>query len=132
MWGKTGIAFLHHKDIWLSDATGRHVRRLTHTRAGLQPAHFSADGRELIAWKQSDSGQLWAVDVPSGNARRLLPHGQGLIPLGLSSDGKTVLAVDGCAFLGYGRGTVETIPFAGGKPRSIGRTAECSASWNAG
>jgi Tol biopolymer transport system component len=51
VWGKTGIAFLRHKDIWLTDDTGRHLRQLTQSRADIRPAFFSADGRELIGWR---------------------------------------------------------------------------------
>lgn len=148
LWGKTGIAFLRHKDIWLSDATGRHVRQLTHSRADIQPAFFSADGRELIGGhsplpscpggafcpvlRLTRGGRLWAVDVRNGRTRLLQPHARDVTPLGLSRDGKTVLALRGCSlYIVDAEGTVETIPLAGGKPHVVAR-GPCAATWNAG
>jgi Tol biopolymer transport system component len=146
VWGKTGIAFLRHKDIWMTDETGRQLRRLTHTRAGLRPTLVSASGRELIASSASSScslpngagvcaielgAPLWAVDVRSGRARELTPRGHSIAPLGLSSNGKTLLGVGGCSYAGGGEGNVETISLTSGKRRVIAR-GPCDASWNAG
>lgn len=145
VWGKTGIAFLRHKDIWLTDVAGHHLRQLTHTRAGLQPRLVSASGRVLIASRPSSSSlphaarvfyaielapPLWAVDVTSGRARELTPRGHSIAPLRLSRNGKTLLGIGGCSY-GGGEGNVETISLTSGKRRVIAR-GPCAASWNAG
>jgi Tol biopolymer transport system component len=136
VWGKTGIAFVRftqgaHGDVWLSDGRPRHARQLTHTGAAFWPAFFSADGTKLLAANPAiHDGRLWAVNVATGQARPLTPWFGDLVPQGLSADGKTVLAAVGCGGVPGSAGYVETIPFAGGKPRVIVR-GPCRASWNA-
>lgn len=137
VWGKPGIAFTrfpsrdHTADVWLTNARRTRMRRLTHTGVGFSPAFFSADGTKLLAAiPPSHNGQLWAVDVRTGKARALTSLVGDLNAQGLSRDGKTVLVSIGCGGRLSPYGYVETIPFAGGKPRVIAR-GPCRASWNA-
>jgi hypothetical protein len=144
LWGPGGIAFERfgvdghgdrcgncHGDVWLMDAGGGHPRQLTHTRAGIYPAAWSADGRRLLAaYPATHNGRLYAVDVASGTARALTPFVGDLFPQGLSRDGRSVLAAIGCGGMHTVTGIVETIPFAGGRPTVIVR-GPCRASWNA-
>jgi Tol biopolymer transport system component len=137
VWGKPGMAFFRYthgsrelSDIWLRDGKTHHIRQLTHRRTGAAPVAFSADGKELLAaYWPSHSGRLWAVDVASGTERPVTPWVGDLIPQGLSADGSTVLAMAGCG-VGPMFGTVETIPFGGGKPHIV-VNGPCGASWNA-
>jgi Tol biopolymer transport system component len=137
VWGKSGIAFIRfthdrYSDIWLSDGTPHHVRQLTHTRAGASPVAFSADGKKLLAANPAThNGRLWAVDMATGAERPLTPWVGDLFPQGLSADGSTVLAAIGCGGMIGPYGSVETIPFSGGKPHVIVH-GPCRASWNAG
>jgi len=134
VWGAHAIAFkrgrsLWRGDLWLADANGGHLRRLTHTGAGIYPAAWSADGARLVAANPGDVGRLWAVDAQTGRARNLTGWVRDLSPQGLSRDGSTILARRGCSDLENPRGVLETIPFAGAKPRVIVK-GPCYASWN--
>ncbi len=139
LWGPDGIAFERfgpdrcgncHGDVWLMNANGGDARQITHTRAGIYPAAWSADGRRLLAaYPATHNGRLYAVDVASGSARPLTRFVGDLFAQGLSRDGRTVLAAIGCGGTAGPYGIVETIPFAGGHPTVIAR-GPCRASSN--
>ncbi|MDX6474707.1 MAG: TolB protein, partial [Gaiellaceae bacterium] len=134
LWGPHGIAFNHggfgHGDIWIVDRSGRHLRRLTRTRAGIYPAFWSADGSRLLAANPAmHNGRLWAVDAATGGARDVTGWRGDLFPQGLSRDGRTILAAVGCGGTISPFGVVETLPFRGGRPRVIVR-GPCRGSWN--
>jgi Tol biopolymer transport system component len=132
VWGKPGIAYFGHApngDVWLMSPHGDDARQLTHAHLGRLPFAFSADGTKLLAYVDASDpvnhnvGRLWAVDIPSGRTRALTGW-SNILPVGLSTSGTRVLAISGAGC------TLETIPFAGGKPHVIVHGA-CSASWNA-
>ncbi len=138
-WGTPGIAFFRYAnkrgpegDIWLTDGRKHHAHPLTHLGGHFgpnMPVEFSANGRELLAAGGYVHGSsVWAVDLPTGDARELSALGYAW-PLGLSTDGKTVLVGAAMSYIAHCSG-VETIPFAGGKPRIVAR-GSCSGSWNA-
>jgi WD40 repeat protein len=139
LWGPGGIAFERfgpdrcmncHGDVWVMDERGSNLRQLTHTRAGIYPAAWSANGRHLLAaYPATHNGRLYAVDAASATARPLTPFVGDLFAQGLSRDGRTVLAAIGCGGLATPYGFVETIPFAGGHPTVIVR-GPCRASSN--
>ena len=135
VWGPGGIAFSRFRsggrgDVWLLDPSGRKLRRLTHTDAGIEPAAWSADGKRLLAANPAvHNGRLWAVDVRSGRARDLTGWVGDLFPQGLSRNGKTILAAIGCGGLVSPFGVVETLPFTGGRAHVIVK-GPCRASWN--
>jgi dipeptidyl aminopeptidase/acylaminoacyl peptidase len=134
-WGPRGIAFnragiVPGGDVWLLDPRTWKSRRLTHTRAGIYPVAWSADGTRLLAANPAvHNGRLWAVDVRTGRARDLTGWVGDLFPQGLSRDGKTVLAAIGCGGLISPSGVVETLPFAGGRAHVLVK-GPCRASWN--
>lgn len=138
LWGPGGIAFERfspspccHGDVWLMKATGGGTHQLTHTRAGIYPAAWSADGTRLLAaYPAMHNGKLYAVDVAAGRSHALTAFVGDLNAQGLSHNGKTVLAAVGCGGTISIHGIVETIPFSGGPPTTIVR-GPCRASWNA-
>jgi Tol biopolymer transport system component len=134
-WGSPGIAYYNgnagaHGDVWLIRPDGTGAHRLTHTNENIFPAAWSADGTRLLAANPAmHNGRLWAVSVPGGQARRLSGWVGDLFPQDLSRDGSTVLAAIGCGGHISPYGTLETLPFAGGKPTVIAK-GPCRASWN--
>lgn len=135
VWGPAGIAFERgapdaRGDVWLMNADGGEAHQVTHTRAGIYPAAWSADGARLLAaYPATHNGRLYSVEVATGKTRALTPFVGDLFPQGLSRDGRTVLASIGCGGLATLYGVIETIPFAGGRPRVIAR-GPCAASSN--
>lgn len=139
LWGPGGIAFERFGtdrcmncggDVWLMDASGGDLRQVSHTRAGIYPAAWSADGQRILAaYPATFNGKLYAVDVASGTTRPLTPFVGDLNAQGLSRNGRTVLAAIGCGETVNPYGIVETIPFGGGHPTVIAR-GPCRASSN--
>lgn len=134
LWGPHGVAFNRggfvHGDIWIVDRAGMHLRRLTHTGAGVYPAFWSADGRRLLAANPAmHNGRLWAVNADTGSAHDITGWRGDLFPQGLSRDGTTILAAIGCGGTMSPVGLIETLPFGGGAPHVIVR-GPCRASWN--
>jgi Tol biopolymer transport system component len=134
LWGFDSIAFHRggaHGDIWLMRPDGTGQRRLTRTAAGIYPAAWSEDGARLLAHNPAiHNGRLWAVDVRSGRSRRLTDWVADLFPQGLSRDGSAVLAARGCGGVLSVLGILQTIPFEGGRLRTIVR-GPCRGDWNA-
>jgi Tol biopolymer transport system component len=134
LWGPKTIAFARggsRGDVWAVAADGTGLRRLTHTDAGIYPAYFSSDGTRLLAANPAmHNGRLWAVDTRTGAARDVTGWRGDLFAQGLSRDGKTILAGVGCGGTASPYGVVETLPFAGGKPRVVVR-GPCRATWDA-
>jgi Tol biopolymer transport system component len=133
-WGARGLAFTRGRDVWAVPAPGARPKQLTRTGAGIVPLAWSADGSRLLAASTNFRYErLWAIDGATGKARRLKNWAFGLRGQGLSYNGRTILAATGCAgpsiLHGEPQGTIETIPFEGGKPRVILK-GPCYASWN--
>jgi len=66
------IAFAFDDGIWVSDASGRHRRRLTHD-GGFDPT-FSPDGSQ-IAYRlllAADDGEIWVMDAAGGGMHDLV------------------------------------------------------------
>jgi len=139
LWGPGGIAFERYGsdrcmncrgDVWLMNANGGDARQVTHTRAGIYPAAWSANGQRILAaYPATNNGKLYAVDVASGATRPLTRFVGDLNAQGLSRNGRTVLAAIGCGETMSPYGIVETIPFRGGHPTVIAR-GPCRASSN--
>lgn len=130
-WGPAGIASPHGDgDLWLVQPDGSELRRLTTGQLRIIPVAWSRDGRRLLAENPPHhNGRLWAVDGETGSARPLTPWVGGLEALAVSADGRTILATTGHGGqIGCG-GVIETIPYAGGRPRVLLRHM-CNASWN--
>jgi hypothetical protein len=142
LWGPKRIAYVHLRprrndgpvfQLRLMDATGGHVRLLTHMRiprllSGLTPTAWSADGSRLLAeYGGQDTSEAWTVDVASGRARDLTGRFDNVLGAGLSADGATVLVQRG-SFEDPAHQSVATIPFGGGRATVLVRHGS-APSW---
>lgn len=120
---QVGKGLVRHNELFLTNAAGRHVRRLTHTvtrplEQGLFPTDWSADGKRLLAeFHGQERSFAVAVNPKSGAQRPVVDPAEAFIGTDLSANGKVVL--------GYRIGlfgadaAVETAPYAGGKPEVL-------------
>jgi Tol biopolymer transport system component len=132
-WGPHGIAYgsgARGTDIWMIRADGSDAHQLTYTGQGILPIEFDAAGDRLLAANPAmHNGRLWAVDATAGTARPLTDWQGDLYGQGISRDGRTIYAAVGCGGIGSLYGAhLETIPFAGGTPRTFAAHA-CRGSW---
>jgi Tol biopolymer transport system component len=149
LWGSTGIVYSHETvrpkidypalQLWFISPAGKDQRRLTDTPVaanveGLTPIAFSADGKHLLANfigpQGSDHAEAYAVDLSGSKPatpRDLTGQGNGDIGDAISADGNTILLTDGIA--GDATPSVETVPWAGGKPTPVIRQG-AYASWD--
>ena len=137
LWGPTGqIVFVKQlgakqrqygpkNDLFLMNADGKQVKRLTHTKvnplvAGLYPIAWSASGNELLTeFGGQDTSYAVTVNPKTGAERNLSPHNSetGFVGAALSADGKTVLGSLG-GFEGPGANQslkIVSVPYGGGK-----------------
>jgi hypothetical protein len=144
IWGPNAIAFDRERlrrhgapayQIWLIAPDGTAVRRLTQMRVpllqnGPVPIGFSADGSRLLArYDGLNRSQAWTIAIGSPWVRELKVDGQSVTPGGLSRDGATVL-VDRGAFLNPpAAGTVESVPFFGGRATVV-MSHSAAPNWN--
>jgi Tol biopolymer transport system component len=114
-------------DLFLMDADGKGVKRLTHTTVspltfGLFPTAWSASGDELLAeFGGQDTSYAVTVDPKTGAERNLSPGNSetGFSGVALSPDGKTVLGYLG-GFEGASTSLkIASVPYTGGKPKVI-------------
>jgi Tol biopolymer transport system component len=148
LWGPTGqIAFVKllgakqrqygpKNDLFLMNANGKAVKRLTHTKVdpltqGLYPTAWSASGKQLLAeFGGQDTSYAVAVNPQTGKETNLSPSNTetGFVGVALTADGKTVLGYLG----GYeGPGSqlkIASVPYKGGKPKII-LSGGFSPSW---
>ena len=148
LWGPTGqIVFVRQlgakqrkygpkNDLFLMNANGKGVKRLTHTKVdpltqGLYPTAWSASGNQLLAeFGGQDTSYAVAVNPKTGAEKSLSPGNTetGFVGVTLTPDGKTVLGYLG----GYeGPGSqlkIASVPYKGGKPKILVRGG-FSPSW---
>src|SRR5882757_1423170 len=139
LWGPTGqIAFVKQlgakqrqygpkNDLFLMNANGKGVKRLTHTKVdpltqGLYPTAWSASGKQLLAeYGGQDTSYAVAVNPKTGAEKSLSPGNTetGFVGVALTANGKTVLGYLG----GYeGPGSqlkIASVPYKGGKPKIL-------------
>jgi dipeptidyl aminopeptidase/acylaminoacyl peptidase len=139
LWGPSGkIVFVKQlggkqrkygpkNELYLMNANGSQVKRLTHTKVGplllgLTPTEWSANGQRLLAeFGGQDTSYAVTVNPRTGAQKPLDKMGdgeQGFVGTALSSDGATVLGFTG----GFEPGpdhTVSTIPYGGGKTKTL-------------
>jgi hypothetical protein len=144
VWGPRFIAFDKARprpgdapvyQIWLLAPMAASARRLTNVKvrslvSGLVPLAFSAGGSRLLSeFEGQDTSEAWSVSVPSGRARRLTVGRRSVMGAGISSDGSTVLVEVGSFEEPPSKGSLATLPFAGGRAKVlIAHGAE--GSWN--
>jgi len=118
-------------ELYLMNPQGKQVKRLTHTKVdpllqGLYPTAWSASGNRLLAeFEGQDTSYAVTVNPSTGAQKPLEKNGngeQGFVGTALSKDGSTVLGFTG----GFEPGpnhTVSTIPYAGGKAKTLVKAA---------
>lgn len=114
-------------DLFLMNANGKGVKRLTHTKvdpltAGLFPTAWSASGNELLTeFGGQDTSYAVTVNPKTGAERNLSPSNSetGFAGVALSPNGKTVYGYLG-GFEGGGNSLkIASVPYAGGKPKVL-------------
>jgi Tol biopolymer transport system component len=113
-------------ELYLMNDSGKQVKRLTHTKvdpllSGLSPTNWSESGKQLLAeFGGQDTSYAVTVDPNTGKEKTLTKEREiGFVGAALSKDGSTVLGSVG-EFEGNVAGRkVQTIPYAGGKPKTL-------------
>jgi Tol biopolymer transport system component len=112
-------------ELYLMNADGGQVRRLTHTKVdpllqGLFPTQWSADGTRLLAeFEGQDTSYAVRVDTRGGAQHPVGKAGeQGLVGAALSADGSMVLGATGGFEPGPGHNVV-SVPYGGGKAKVL-------------
>ncbi|HEX4305366.1 MAG TPA: hypothetical protein VHZ54_04975 [Solirubrobacterales bacterium] len=123
-------------DLFLMNANGKGVKRLTHTTVGdlvfgLFPTAWSASGNQLLAeFGGQDTSYAVAVNPKTGKEKNLSPNNSetGFAGVALTPNGKTVLGYIG-GFEGGGNSLkIASVPYKGGKPKVI-VTGGFNPSW---
>jgi tricorn protease len=113
------VAFTYLGDIWLSDADGKNLQRLTVHKARDVSPRFSPDGK-TIAFSSDREGNMDVYVIPTagGAVRRLTLHSADETVLDWTPDGKGILLASqrGEDFMGK----LYVVPLDGGLPRDAG------------
>jgi hypothetical protein len=149
VWGPRRIAFTKFRrrsgypayDLWTVAPDGRGARLVVRGKTvadrfrlndvlGLFPFEWGADGRRLLTTYMTELAETpFALDVRSGAVRRLWrTRARDVVASGLSTDGRLVL-LEVSPSPDIGPINVETVPYAGGRPRVLVRAAR-EPSWN--
>ena len=147
LWGPERIVFVKtvegkkrrygpKNELFLMNPQGKQVKRLTNTKAppllqGLFPTDWSADGRRLLAeFQGQDTSYAVVVNPRTGAQRPVAGTGEtGFVGTALSADGSLVLGFNGGFDPGLRNHKVQTVPYAGGKPKTLVRNA-FEPSWS--
>ncbi|HEU5251757.1 MAG TPA: hypothetical protein VFU16_00345 [Solirubrobacterales bacterium] len=147
LWGPEKIVFVKaleakkrqyggKNELFLMSPQGKGVKRLTHTKVppllqGLFPTDWSADGTRLLAeFQGQDTSYAVVVNPKTGAQRPVAGTGEtGFVGTALSSDGKLVLGFNGGFDPGLRNHKVQTVPYAGGTPKTLVKEA-FEPSWN--
>jgi Tol biopolymer transport system component len=147
LWGPQKIVFVKalegkkrqyggKNELFLMSPQGKGVKRLTHTKVdpllqGLFPTDWSADGSRLLAeFEGQDVSYAVVVNPKTGAQRPVAETGeQGFVGTDLSADGKLVLGFNGGFDPGLKNHKVQTVPYSGGKPKTLVKEA-FEPSWN--
>jgi hypothetical protein len=143
VWGAKGIVYVRERSrgadaspifqLWLR--AGSKSTQLTHLKvgqlvAGLAPLSVSSDGNRILAeFGGQDTSYAWTVQISPRRVQQVrngtdqdLQGGQ------ISSNGAHVLISADAFMEPPSHGTVESLPFGGGKPTKLARGAD--PSWN--
>ena len=147
LWGPTQIVFVKAVDgkkrkygpkneLFLMKSQGKGVKRLTHTKVppllqGLFPTEWSADGNRLLTeFQGQDTSYAVVVNPRTGAQRPVAGTGEtGFVGTDLSTDGTLVLGFNGGFDPGLRNHKVQTVPYVGGKPRTLVKEA-FEPSWS--
>jgi hypothetical protein len=115
---------------------GKGVKRLTNTEVppllqGLFPTDWSANGRRLLTeFQGQDTSYAVVVNPRTGAQKPVAETGEsGFVGTDLSSDGTLVLGFNGGFDPGLRNHRVQTVPYAGGKPKTLVKEA-FEPSWS--
>jgi Tol biopolymer transport system component len=114
-------------DLFLMNANGKGVKRLTHTTvdaltAGLFPIAWSASGNQLLTqYGGQDTSYAVTVNPKTGKERNLSPRNSetGFTGVALSANGKTVYGYLGGFEGGNSQLKIASVPYVGGKPKVL-------------
>ncbi len=134
VWGKLGIAYDQSKarkespayEIWLMNGAG-HSTLITHTKPGplvqgLVPVAVSANGRRMIAgFEGEDTDNAYTVDLKTHAVHELHVGTKVVTPWGISRNGQRLLVNVGGFENSNGPGNVESMSFAGGDAKVLGK-----------
>lgn len=147
VWGPQKIVFVKavegkkrqyggKNELYLMSPQGKGVKRLTHTKVdpllqGLFPTDWSTDGSRLLTeFQGQDTSYAVVVNPKTGAQRPVAGTGeQGFVGTALSADGKLVLGFNGGFDPGLRNHKVQTVPYSGGKPKTLVKEA-FEPSWN--
>lgn len=147
LWGPQKIVFVKAVDgkkrqyggkneLFLMNPLGKGVKRLTHTKVdpllqGLFPTEWSANGSRLLAeFEGQDTSYAVLVNPKTGAQKAVAGTGeQGFVGTDLSSDGSQVLGFNGGFDPGLRNHKVQTVPSAGGRPKTLVKEA-IEPSWS--
>ncbi|HEU4462679.1 MAG TPA: hypothetical protein VFR75_08805 [Solirubrobacterales bacterium] len=147
LWGPEKIVFVKTVDgkkrkygpkneLFLMNPQGRGVKRLTHTKVppllqGLFPTDWSANGNRLLTeFQGQDTSYAVVVNPQTGAQRPVAGTGEsGFVGTDLSADGSTVLGFNGGFDVGLRANKVQTVPYGGGKPKTLVKEAY-EPSWS--
>jgi hypothetical protein len=147
LWGPQKIVFVKTVDgkrrrygpkneLYLMNPQGKQVKRLTNTKVppllqGLFPTDWSADGKRLLTeFQGQDTSYAVVVNPKTGAQRPVAGTGEsGFVGTALSADGSLVLGFNGGFDPGIRNHKVQTVPYGGGKPKTLVKEA-FEPSWN--
>ncbi|HEX6205361.1 MAG TPA: hypothetical protein VFZ29_06090 [Solirubrobacterales bacterium] len=147
LWGPQKIVFVKTLDakkrqygpkneLFLMNPQGKQVKRLTHTKVppllqGLFPTDWSANGARLLTeFQGQDTSYAVVVNPKTGAQRPVAGTGEsGFVGTDLSADGSTVLGFNGGFDPGIRNHKVQTVPYGGGKPKTLVKEAY-EPSWS--
>lgn len=147
LWGPQKIVFVKtleakkrkygpKNELFLMSPQGKGVKRLTHTKVdqllqGLFPTDWSANGNRLLAeFEGQDTSYAVVVNPKTGAQRPVAGTGEtGFVGTALSADGSLVLGFNGGFDPGLKNHKVQTVPYGGGKPKTLVKEA-FEPSWS--
>jgi Tol biopolymer transport system component len=114
-------------DLFLMNANGKAVKRLTHTTvgdlvSGLFPTAWSASGNQLLTeFGGQDTSYAVTVNPKTGKEKNLSPDNTetGFAGVALTPNGKTVLGYIGGFEGGSTSLKIASVPYKGGKPKVL-------------
>jgi hypothetical protein len=147
LWGPEKIVFVKTVDgkkrkygpkneLFLMNPQGKQVKRLTNSKVppllqGLFPTDWSADGKRLLTeFQGQDTSYAVVVNPKTGAQRPVAGTGEsGFVGTDLSADGSLVLGFNGGFDPGLRNHKVQTVPYGGGKPKTLVKEA-FEPSWS--
>jgi WD40-like Beta Propeller Repeat len=89
--GSDELAYERGGDIWTADQNGRHIRRVTKTRAREGAPNWSPSGKQIVFTRGAvNHRQIWVMNA-NGTHQRRLTHGADDAGPAYSPDGKFIV-----------------------------------------